>query len=624
VRWNSEVFTLPDHHLLQAALANGKTLLLEHEKTIQHESGNRTWVGKVKGAGEKSRVVLTVSDGVPVGTINTPDGVIYLRDQANHSVVLDSSEEPGTAAGFHDDMRVPPVVEGVAAPARNLPIAMRSAGRTVVDVMVLYDSEMAGLTGSIDAKIDNLIATSNTAYADSGINVELRLVHKEQVSYANSLSNGTALDALTYNEGVFSGLETERTDLGADLVAMLRAFDSSAHGGCGVAWVGGAGGSSISPRYGYSVVSYGTDPPNPQPGQGYYFCSDYSFAHELGHNMGSAHDRANSSVAGHYGYSYGFGIDGTFGTIMSYLNPEVGLFSSPSLTCTANGDPCGIDENATNSANNALSISNTRGVIAAFRDEVLPITGPVDQDKIGFWRPSDKRFYLDANGNGTWDNGDTRTAAFGIETDLPLTGDWNGDGFDEIGVRRPGTRRFYLDINGSNNWDAADVATEFFGWKNDIPVAGDWNGDGKDELGLRRPSTKRFYLDMNGNNVWDAGDIESDDFGWRKDIPITGDWNGDGKDEIGLRRPGTKRFYLDVNGSNSWDSGDIITEPFGWPADIPVVGDWNDDGVDEIGIWRPGTQQFLLDMNGSNSWDNGDLQTEAFGSESDTPLSGNW
>jgi hypothetical protein len=32
-------------------------------------------------------------------------------------------------------------------------------------------------------------------------------------------------------------------------------------------------------------------------------------------------------------------------------------------------------------------------------------------------------------------------------------GDWNGDGIDD-GVWRPGNRRFYLDANGNDTWDA--------------------------------------------------------------------------------------------------------------------------------------------------------------------------
>ncbi len=81
--------------------------------------------------------------------------------------------------------------------------------------------------------------------------------------------------------------------------------------------------------------------------------------------------------------------------------------------------------------------------------DALAAIGP---DLIGVWRPSTRSFLLDSNGSYTWDGtagSDTLTAPFGVSTDLPVTGDWNGDGKDEIGVWRPSTRKFLLDSNGS-------------------------------------------------------------------------------------------------------------------------------------------------------------------------------
>ncbi len=248
---------------------------------------------------------------------------------------------------------------------------------------------------------------------------------------------------------------------------------------------------------------------------------------------------------------------------------------------------------------------------------------------VGVWRPSTGRFYLDMDGSQTWDLSiDAITDPFGIPSDRPVAGDWNGDGFDEIGVWRPSTGRFYLDIDGSFTWTAGvDVITDAFGIPTDRPVAGDWNGDGTDEIGMWRPSTGRFYLDMDGSSTWSLGvDAITDPFGIPTDYPVAGDWNGDGVDDIGVWRPSTGRFYLDIDGSFIWTPGvDAITDAFGIPTDHPVAGDWNADGTDDIGMWRPSTGRFYLDSDGSMTWTPGvDAITASYGVPTDLPIIGRW
>ena len=72
----------------------------------------------------------------------------------------------------------------------------------------------------------------------------------------------------------------------------------------------------------------------------------------------------------------------------------------------------------------------------------------------------------------------------------------------------------------------------------DIPVVGDWNGDGKTKIGVFRSGN--WYLDSNGNNSWDAGSDAAYVFGMAGDIPVVGDWNGDGKTKIGVFRTATR------------------------------------------------------------------------------------
>ncbi len=210
-----------------------------------------------------------------------------------------------------------------------------------------------------------------------------------------------------------------------------------------------------------------------------------------------------------------------------------------------------------------------------------PITGDWNgdgTDEIGVYRPGSRAFFLDLNGNNAWDGAPTDAAfGFGALGDEPITGDWNGDGSDEIGVYRPTIRRFYLDLNGNRSWDGTPTDASFvFGAVADEPVSGDWNGDGANEIGVYRPAIRRFYLDLNGNRSWDGTPTDASFvFGAVGDEPITGDWNDDGADEVGVYRPGTRRFFEDVNGNGVWDG--IPTDasfPFGASGDKPIVGMW--------------------------------------------------
>jgi hypothetical protein len=82
-------------------------------------------------------------------------------------------------------------------------------------------------------------------------------------------------------------------------------------------------------------------------------------------------------------------------------------------------------------------------------------------------------WWLDTNGNGTWEQGvDTYCSGFGQAGDKPIVGDWNGNGVEHIGVYNSGS--WWLDYNGSCAWDAGDVSISNFGQPGDTPVVGRW------------------------------------------------------------------------------------------------------------------------------------------------------
>ena len=134
-------------------------------------------------------------------------------------------------------------------------------------------------------------------------------------------------------------------------------------------------------------------------------------------------------------------------------------------------------------------------------------------------------WYWDTNGNRMWDGCGADTCldsgSFGLPADIPVAGDWTGDGTLKIGVFRQG--QWNLDKNGNGSWDGcgADTCIESFGFPTDIPVVGDWTGTGTAKIGVFRQG--QWYLDKNGNGMWDGCGVDAcvDSFGIASDIPFT-------------------------------------------------------------------------------------------------------
>ena len=372
------------------------------ERSEATDNGNTNWIGYLRDWGTDYRVVLTYGAEGTFGRILTPDGEFQLESYAGQQWLVDIA-----ASGLSGHYSLQP--DAILPPAAAVEIADKhavamagasknqaaSASKTTtastttatssttapattptdqntatIDILILYTDGLAARLGSgLSVRIDNLLALSNQAYIDSGIKARLRMVAGKQLAYTDQNNNSTALsDLFAKTIDPFKAVGTLRDNVGADVVTLIRPFYASAQSSCGVGYIGGFNGSAISRNssYAYSVVSDGRD----VNGSSYY-CTDYTMVHEVGHNMGSMHDRATVASQGGgqgaYPYSFGYGKSGTFGTIMSYINPRIGKFSNPDIYTCAN-QVCGISQtDVANSANNALSLNNVRVDVANFR-----------------------------------------------------------------------------------------------------------------------------------------------------------------------------------------------------------------------------------------------------------------
>ena len=251
----------------------------------------------------------------------------------------------------------------------------------------------------------------------------------------------------------------------------------------------------------------------------------------------------------------------------------------------------------------------------------------VSVDKIGVFRNSHD-WFLDFNGNGTWDDNVTdRQYALGKNGDIPVVGDWNGNGITEIGVFRD-NHTWNVDYNGNGVWEGIAGGDRIYitGKPGDVPVPGDWNGNNITEMAVFR-GNHTWYIDYNGNGIWDSpvGGDRIYITGKPGDIPVPCDWNGDGITEMSVYR-GNHTWYIDFNGNGIWDSplgGDRIYTT-GQPGDLPVYGDWNGDRLCEMGVFRWSNHNFYLDFNANGLWDGASVDRRYdFGIFGDIPVSGN-
>jgi hypothetical protein len=235
-------------------------------------------------------------------------------------------------------------------------------------------------------------------------------------------------------------------------------------------------------------------------------------------------------------------------------------------------------------------------------------------DTIGYWESSSTGFYMrNANGPGPVDI----SVSYGLSTDVPIVGDWDGNGSATVGIFRPSNFSWHLKNDHSPGGIPSITPFVFGGAAGDLPIVGDWDGDREDTIGLFRPSNGSWHI--RNDNSGGMLHINLNGFGASGDLPVSGDWDGDGIDTIGYYRPSNGGFYLRNNHTQDPMpmSAHITITGYGGVGDVPVTGDWNGDGIDDIGIYRPSNGTFHL------NFPNG-IYVFTYGPSNRLPIAGNW
>ncbi|MHB8909623.1 MAG: M12 family metallo-peptidase [Syntrophales bacterium] len=318
-------------------------------------------------------VLISTTGNVSLASVRVPElrleyTIVYDPDSRAH-YLLDS--DPSKMDKLEDSPAViprPPKPEEEqeinALQERVLRDQTANDSTATIDVMVVYTPAARQWAVANEGSITNTIAQAmekGQLVADnSGTHFSVQLVHSAEVTYTESGNSEIDLYRLQQSgDGYLDTVHALRNIYAADLVVLFTKMEDT--GGIGYLLDSAAG----EPAYGFSITRV------------QQASWTYTTIHEIGHNMGMGHHKAQNFQAGPGLSSYSAGWRwtstdrGLYCSVMTYEDGSyfsdginhmrVAYFSNPAISYL--GTSTG---NATN-GDNARTARETKAVIAAYR-----------------------------------------------------------------------------------------------------------------------------------------------------------------------------------------------------------------------------------------------------------------
>ena len=363
---------------LELSSDDGYDFRLSVSKTSYSELGNRI-IHASTDAGGKAIIVVS-TDGTMLGSISeygerhqistTADGLkrIVREGYTGFEKRIDEGGlAPEQVAPDAEIQLELGELEAYSTPSRIMKNEQSSeviyptykTGTATISVLMYYDDSMSNPLTTIDY-IEQI---TNEAFARSKAKVEIDIAGVRSVTVNDGASHSDLYNAMNAAEAPFDNIIADRSFFSADVVFLLRGAGWPDDVSCGRAAIGVN--KQRHYRSGYEGVVQWLP-----AGNGAY-CSDYLFAHEIGHILGGQHHRADLTDEGGprygaYSYSHGHYVEGAVHTIMASgggIGVGERLYSTPALSC--GGYRCGISKSQSDSADNVSTFNSTGHLIAS-------------------------------------------------------------------------------------------------------------------------------------------------------------------------------------------------------------------------------------------------------------------